>query len=119
MSIYQAVDALSRQGITPFLRFEGQRLEKLLRKGERFEQIISGRSYYEDDFAYVIHHGQLNGMLGESLYQYSEVLLNKMTEKAEDFLAVCQPAMLVVIGGLVLCLFASIMLPIFHIVNGL
>lgn len=119
LPIRQSVDALAQKGTTPFLKFEAQRLKRALLEGRPFEQVMSEPFYYLPEFVTVIHQGQLSGMLGASLDRYSGLVMARMEEKTQVYLSLCQPALLIFVGGLVLCLFASILLPIFHIVNGL
>lgn len=119
LPIRQSVAALSQKGTTPFLKFEADRLQKELLEGRHFEQIMSQPRYYMPELVTVIHQGQLNGMLGASLCRYSGLVMTKIDEKTRLLLSFCQPALLLFVGGLVLFLFASILLPIFHIVNGL
>lgn len=119
LPIRQSVTALTQKGTTPFLKFEAQRLQKALLEGRHFEQVMSEPRYYMPELTTIIHQGQLNGMLGASLYRYSGLVMAKIDEKTRVLLSLCQPALLLFVGGLVLFLFASILLPIFHIVNGL
>ncbi|RYL92330.1 type II secretion system F family protein [Sporolactobacillus sp. THM7-4] len=119
LPVCKSLETLSEKGTTPFLRFEAGELQDALREGNPFEKVMSERPYYLPDLISVIHQGQLNGMLGQSLYRYSGMVLSKMEERTHTLISLCQPALLIFVGGLVLCLFASILLPIFHIVNGL
>ncbi|TCP31151.1 competence-related pilin export protein ComGB [Scopulibacillus darangshiensis] len=119
MPVHDAIATLSKQEFTTFFQTEARRIGEQLKNGERFEEIIRRKPYYDKEFVHVIMNGQLNGMLGATLFTYSETVLAKMEEKTKVLLTVIQPATLVLIGGLVLTLFMSILLPVFHIMNGL
>ncbi|WP_010631995.1 competence type IV pilus assembly protein ComGB [Sporolactobacillus vineae] len=119
LSVRQAMDSLSEKGTTPFLKYEAVRLRRLLLHGERLEAAVRTSRWYLPELAAVIHHGQLNSMLGPSLSTYSAKVMEKMEQRMQTLLLFCQPALLLVIGGLVLGLFASVLLPVFQMINGL
>ncbi|RYM06038.1 type II secretion system F family protein [Sporolactobacillus sp. THM7-7] len=119
LSIRQSLDALSVRASAPFLRFEARHMSDKLMEGKPLDRIIAERGWYLPDLVPVIRQGELSGILGSSLYRYSGLVLAKMEEKTRTALSFCQPALLIFVGGLVLGLFASILLPIFHIINGL
>lgn len=119
LSVNDALITLSQQKKASFFQNEAQKMQTEFRRGDRLEQIINSRSFYVKELVHVITNGQLNGMLGLSLFNYSDTILKKMEDQATTLMAVVQPAMLMIIGGLVLGLFSSILLPVFHIMNGL
>ncbi|WP_100488261.1 competence type IV pilus assembly protein ComGB [Sporolactobacillus pectinivorans] len=119
LSIRQAVATLSENGTTAFLKSEAMRIHQTLLEGEDFETAVSDSSFYLPELTTVIYHGQLNSVLGESLYKYSAVIMARMEEKIRTLLSFFQPVLLLIIGGLVLGLFASVLLPVFQMINGL
>ncbi|CAM3245300.1 competence type IV pilus assembly protein ComGB [Sporolactobacillus spathodeae] len=119
LSIRQAVDALKDTGATPFLNYEAERLRQCFDEGRRFTEAIDRVGYFLPDMVSVIRQGELGGILGESLARYSDAILVDFEEKMEQLLSYVQPAILIFVGGLVLGLFSAVLLPIFHIVNGL
>ncbi|MFT8317461.1 MAG: competence type IV pilus assembly protein ComGB [Sporolactobacillus sp.] len=119
LSVRQSVEALKESGSTAFLNSEASRLSAALSEGESFEELMADRPYYLPDFVDVIHQGEINGILGEALYRYSEAVMSRMEQKTEQILSYFQPTILLLVGSLVLGLFSAVLLPIFHIVNGL
>jgi competence protein ComGB len=119
LSVKQAMDSLSDKGTTPFLKYEAVRIHRLLLHGERLETAVRDSQWYLPELATVIHHGQLNSMLGPSLLTYSAKIMEKMEQRMQMLLSFCQPALLLVLGGLVLGLFSSVLLPVFQMINGL
>lgn len=119
LSARQAMESLSDKGTTPFLKYEAFRIRQLMVHGERLEAAVRNSEWYLPELSTVIHHGQLNSMLGPSLFTYSSKVLEKMEQKMQTWLSLCQPVLLLVIGGLVLGLFTSVLLPVFQMINGL
>ncbi|MTT32658.1 type II secretion system F family protein [Terrilactibacillus sp. BCM23-1] len=119
LSINQALDTMTKQHMTAFSYQEALHIRQAIIKGEKLDHILAERSYYLREFIEVIRHGQNNGRLGSTLMLYSDTLLRKLEEMTQTWLAIVQPATLVFIGILLLSLFSSILIPIFHIMNGL
>ncbi|MFD2618320.1 competence type IV pilus assembly protein ComGB [Terrilactibacillus laevilacticus] len=119
LSINQALDTMTKQNMTAFSYQEALHVRQSIIKGEKLDHILAKHPYYLREFIEVIRHGQNNGRLGQSLMHYSDTLLNKLEELTQAWLAIVQPATLVFIGILLLSLFSSILIPIFHIMNGL
>lgn len=119
LSIRQAVETLSEKGTTAFLKYEATRIRRSLLDGIRFEKIVLDSPFYLPELATVLYHGQLNSIPGEALCKYSIVVMDRMERRIHTFLSVLQPALLLIIGGLVLGMFASVLLPVFQMVNGL
>lgn len=119
MSINEALKTLAEQQLMTFFQHEAIKMQSDLKRGERLEQAIQSRPFYVKEFSHVIYNGQLNGMLGAALFDYSGLILRKMEEQTKTWLAVIQPMTLVFIGLLVSLLFLSIMLPVFNVMNGL
>ncbi|MFC7394267.1 competence type IV pilus assembly protein ComGB [Scopulibacillus cellulosilyticus] len=119
MSVNEALKTLAEQKFMSFFQREAIKMQSDLKRGERLDLVIHSRPFYVKEFSHVIHNGQLNGMLGPSLFDYSDIILKRMEEQTKTWLAVIQPATLILIGLLILFLFLSIMLPVFNIMNGL
>ncbi|MFT8391255.1 MAG: competence type IV pilus assembly protein ComGB [Sporolactobacillus sp.] len=119
LSVRQAVDSLSQSEATAFLNYEAARLRQDLVSGCHFTETIARVNYFLPDLSAVVRQGEIGGILGESLSRYSDSVLDSLEEKIEHLLTYVQPAILIIVGALVLGLFSAVLLPIFHIVNGL
>lgn len=117
LSIFDSLSVFEEQHHLSFFKEEATRIKRLLVGGEEFHHTIV-RKCYEQEFSTVVLHGQTNGNLGQELEDYSEFL----TEKIEDFYKTCtsiiQPILLIGLGGFVITLYLSIMLPLFQMIDG-
>jgi competence protein ComGB len=119
LSMLKALEAMSGRGAASFISFEAGQMSARLRNGEAIEAVVAGRPWYLPDLVLLIRRGQAGGSLGQTLSQFSGIVLEHMDKKMRALLAFCQPVLLVLVGMLVLILFLSILLPVFNIVNGL
>lgn len=119
LTIKQGIDILSKEGASPFLKLESKRIEELLIQGHPFESSIEGVIYYLPEFQTIIKQGCEQGSFGQALYRLSGELMKRMEQKTQWLLSITQPIVLIIIGGFVLVLFLSILLPVFQMINGL
>ncbi|KXG11261.1 competence type IV pilus assembly protein ComGB [Anoxybacillus rupiensis] len=117
LSVYEALQVFEKQENVPFLRAEGAALKEQLVKGQRLEEMIGSRSYYEKELGLVIRHGQSNGELAMELFHYSRLVLEKLEEKLEKWTRTIQPILFSFIGLLIVLMYLSILLPMFEAMN--
>ncbi|MFS0822717.1 competence type IV pilus assembly protein ComGB [Bacillus sp. 1P02SD] len=119
LSIFQALTMFEQQLHSPFFREEAKEMKMLLRAGNRFEEILRVRKYYEADLAMIILHGQSNGNLASELQHYSQYVMEKAEEKVTRLLAIVQPILFVIIGVIIMLMYGAIMIPMFQLLNGI
>lgn len=119
LSIFQALTMFEQQHHSPFFREEAKEMKQLLRAGNRFEDILRVREFYEDDLAMVIAHGQSNGNVASELQHYSQYVMEKVEEKMTRILAVVQPILFAFIGIIIMLMYGAIMVPMFQLLNGI
>lgn len=93
-------------------------MEKL-ESGERLQHVLIKNTLYLKGLAYIVEHGQANGRLVEELDYYSQWLLVDLEEKIKKLFMVIQPLLFLFIGIIILLMFASILIPMFSLINGL
>lgn len=118
MSVYTAFQVISEQTFMGFYQSEGKRVITLLKQGESLEKAFIHQPHYIKEFSYIIAHGQLNGLLGQELLDYSEMLLADLEAHIKRSIGIMQPILLSIVGGFTLLLFLSVLLPIFQMMNG-
>ncbi|GGE46740.1 competence protein ComG [Pullulanibacillus camelliae] len=119
MSVNQALDLMAEQVYQPFIQSEARQVSFELHQGIALTDSIANRSYYLQELAVVIHNGQSYGRLGAMLFDYSGLVLRRMDLGIKKCFAMIQPVFFVLFAGLIILLFLSIMLPIFHMIDGI
>ncbi len=119
LSITQALQLFQQQSHIPFFQVEAGQIISELKNGESFNKVIQGRVFYLPELSQVILFGQTNGRLGQELILYSDMLLERTDEQIQKSLTFIQPILFSMIGGVILTLFLSVMLPIFQMFQSL
>lgn len=97
----------------------GKEIRLKLIAGEDFESIIKEYPFFEKELSMIIQHGQENGKLDQELYFYSQHCLSILEELLEKSLKIIQPILYLFIGGLIVSMYLAILLPMFHLMDGI
>lgn len=119
MPIYGALTIFKEREKLGYMSKEAERLISKLEEGETFHDTLLTDTLYLEGLAYIVEHGQSNGRLDQELDYYSSWLLIEFEEKLMKLMMVIQPMLFIVIGLIILLMFASLLLPIFSIMSGL
>ncbi|MCM3599602.1 type II secretion system F family protein [Robertmurraya korlensis] len=119
LSIYEAVTLFEGNKENKFDQELGAYLRKHLLKGTSLEEIIKKQRLFECDLSMVIQHGQKNGRLDQELYFFSGHCINRFQEKVNDIMKFIQPTVFLLVGLLVISMYLSILLPMFHLMDGI
>lgn len=87
--------------------------------GERLETILATMSFFEKEFPMIVKHGQENGKLEQELLFFSKHCITNMEEIIEKKLSTIQPILYIFIGFLVVSMYLAILLPMFHLLDGI
>ncbi len=119
LSIFQALTMFEQQLHSPFFREEAKEMKQLLREGNRLDEILRLRDFYEADLAMIISHGQSNGNLPSELQHYSQYVMEKAEEKVTRLLTIVQPILFAFVGIIIMLMYGAIMVPMFQLLNGI
>lgn len=87
--------------------------------GEKLEAILSTFTFFEKELPLIVKHGQENGKLEQELLFYSKHCIVLLEDKMEKGLKTIQPILYLVIGFLVVSMYLAILLPMFHLMDGI
>nr|WP_053368933.1 competence type IV pilus assembly protein ComGB [Bacillus sp. FJAT-27245] len=119
LSVFEALSFFVENKKQKFYSEAAALIKEQLAGGERLESILGSLPFFEREFPLVVRHGQENGRLAEELRFYSKHCLIKLEGKIEKLTRIIQPAMFLVIALLVICMYMAILLPMFHMLDGL
>jgi type IV pilus assembly protein PilC len=89
------------------------RVHAAVRKGQRISPTLSRSSYIPNSVAQMISAGEETGTLGEILNDVSEYYDRQLRATIKAVTSAIEPLMIVLMGGIVGFIAASILLPIF------
>ncbi len=109
-------EANSRQ---PFYSALAKEIKTKLVTGEKLEFILKTFHFFEKEFTMIVRHGQENGKLEQELLFYSQHCIELVEELLEKAIKTIQPILYLMIGFLVVSMYLAILLPMFHLMDGI
>jgi len=97
----------------------GMEMKRLLMRGEKLEDILKSFPFFEGELSLVVKHGQDNGKLSQELLFFSAQCMNSLEEKMESLMKKIQPVLYCFIGLLIVSMYLAVLLPMFHLINGM
>ncbi len=119
ISVSEALFLFEQNQRQPFYSQIGREIKLKLVTGEKLETIIAAFSFFEKEFPMIMKHGQENGKLAQELHFFSKYCVSNMEEMIEKCLKTIQPIAYVFIGLLVVSMYLAILLPMFHLLDGI
>ncbi len=119
ISVSEALILFEKNKKQPFYSELGRDIKLKLITGERLETIAASYSFFEKEFPMIVKHGQENGKLEQELLFFSKHCVANMEEKIEKSLRSIQPILYLFIGFLVVSMYLAILLPMFHLLDGI
>ncbi len=119
LPVTDALMVMERHMKKGFFQEESIRLQKGLMDGKTLPELLLHKPFYAKEMTDIIRFGQANGALGFELIQYGEWIFIELEEKILSDLQKIQPILFAIIGGFVLLMFASMLLPMFQLMDAL
>lgn len=88
-----------------------------LERGEDFSVAVKLNAWMSKDVVRFIEHSELHGYLSEELALYQQSKADSVQKKITLGIAIAQPILFLLIGGLVVSAYLSIMLPIYNLIS--
>ncbi|MBU9712239.1 competence type IV pilus assembly protein ComGB [Evansella tamaricis] len=117
-SLHRALVILQEDSQLPFFQIEATSIMQDLINGDLLSESIEKRTYFEGQLSSIIALGEAKGSIGKELEKYANFLFRTTFDRIQHGMTVLQPMLIGLIGIVVMFLFLSMMLPIFHIVDG-
>jgi competence protein ComGB len=119
LSVLEALTIFEKNLQQPLYVQICQMIKEKLSKGERLDAIVASLSLFEKELAQIIKHGQAKGKLSQELSFYSGYCVLLLEEKIEKWLKIIQPLLYLFIGSIIVSMYLAILLPMFHMLEGL
>lgn len=119
ISVSEALLLFEKNLKQPFYSQLGKEIKLKLVSGEKLETILSTYSFFEKEFPVIVKHGQENGKLEQELLFFSQHCVANMEEKIEKSAKFIQPILYLFIAFLVVSMYLAILLPMFHLMDGI
>jgi competence protein ComGB len=119
ISVSEALKIFEQNKKQPFYSQLGKEIKWRLVSGNHLDQILASFAFFEKEFPMIVKHGQENGKLEQELLFFSKHCVTMMEELIEKRLKTIQPLLYLFIGVLVVSMYLAILLPMFHLLDGI
>ncbi len=119
ISVSEALLLFEKNLRQPFYSQLALVIKSKLVTGEKLETILGTFSFFEKEFPMIVKHGQENGKLEQELLFFSKHCVTNMEEMIEKSFKTIQPILYLFIGFLVVSMYLAILLPMFHLLDGI
>lgn len=119
ISVAEALSLFENNSRQAFYAALAKDMKKRLVMGSKLELILSSYPFFEKEFALIVKHGQENGKLGQELFFYSQHCMAILEEITEKQIKRIQPLLYIFIGALIVSMYLAILLPMFHLMDGI
>lgn len=119
ISVFEALHIFEKNKKQPFYCQLGKEIKIKLLTGEGLGTIVASFPFFESEFSTIIKHGQDNGKLEQELRFYGQHCVVRMEELIEKCFKLIQPILYLIIGFLVVSMYLAILLPMFHLLDGI
>lgn len=113
--ILTVIDNFSPQSLLFCL---GQEVKMQVKQGGDLRQVILHRQYLPNELAVLINKGATVEELGADLAILAKMQFKRLINQLEGMLAMVQPVIFIVIALVIVCLYLSILLPIYQSIQG-
>lgn len=96
----------------------GQSLQQKVSRGGDIQDVIKSKSYLPDELSILVNKGSTMAELGDDMAVMAKLQFKRLIEQLEGLLSLVQPIIFVVIALVIVFLYLSILLPIYHSVQG-
>lgn len=116
-SLQGALLVIGQEDRTEHSQVESERIRNLLTEGESFSDTLYHCELYLPQFVHVIKMGEAKGKIAEEMDRFSQVVFRRMQKRFTHFLTWFQPMFFLMIGSMMVLLFASLLLPVFSVLD--
>jgi competence protein ComGB len=119
ISFSEALLLFETNNSQPFYSELAKQIKVKLMTGEHLESILSTYTFFENELPLIVRHGQENGKLEQELMFYSKHCITLLEGKMEKWTKTIQPIFYLFIGFLIVSMYLAILLPMFHLMDGI
>lgn len=119
LSFHQVIEIMSEEDASAVLKETGELLSNEMLQGKSVKEALEILPFFEEEALVVISHGENLGQLGIEMQVYSSYCKEELTEQIEKLLGILQPVIFIFIALMIIAIYASMILPIYTLMEGI
>lgn len=118
-TIKESLLIIKRQSHMPFLQYFANQLASQLQRGSTLYHAFKDLPLVENEFKLLIKRGAEQGTLPDDLKNYTNLAIDSLEEKIKSTLMVIQPIVYVILGLMIILIYAFTLFPMFQMIGQL
>ena len=117
-SIYKIVETFKSDSSSTLMQQIAFVMENNLKKGDNLKDIINQFPFFRTELGWIIYQGELTSQVGLKLKIYSQECHRSLTQDIEKKINMLQPVLFLLIGFIIVFVYAILMLPMLSMMGG-
>lgn len=117
-SIHKIVETFKDDSSSELMQQIAEVMEKELKKGDNLKTIIQQFNFFRFELGWIIYQGELTSQVGLKLKIYSQECHRSLTQDIEKKINMLQPVLFLLIGMIIVFVYAILMLPMLSMMGG-
>ncbi|WP_226035304.1 competence type IV pilus assembly protein ComGB [Aquibacillus saliphilus] len=118
-SLREALQTLKKQPKEFIIAYYSDQMIQEIEKGFELSEILPSFLLFEEELSTIFQENINNHTLEKDLQIYSEFLIDQIQEKAKKLLSLIQPIFFILMAGLIIFIYLSLMLPMFQLIQSI
>ncbi|MBM7569680.1 competence type IV pilus assembly protein ComGB [Aquibacillus albus] len=119
LSLKACLETLHNQQQLPIISYYSNRMISELKRGKSITSVLPSCSMFTKELYRIFNKNINNQVLAKDLAIYAEFLIEQIESKTKQLIDFIQPAFFIMIGGLILFIYLTLMLPMFQLIQNL
>ena len=117
MPLQESLRIINREKRLPIVAYYCGRIKEELEKGIHFRELAPSLILFEPGITDVFHQNTNTKVLQKDLSIYAEFLTEQIESKIKKELALIQPVVFLLLAGMIIFIYLSLMLPMFQLID--
>lgn len=116
-SLKDSLDIIGAEDRLVHHQVESNRIRECLLEGNDLSEALEDSSLYLPQFVHIVKMGESKGDISFEMDRFSRIVFRRIQKRFSGFLVWFQPVFFLFIGSLMVMLFASLLLPVFSVLD--
>ena len=117
-SFQEIITIMQEKEASKLLQETGQILEEEMKVGKNLHESLATLPFFHEEALLVVHHGENLGKLSTEMLVYASYCETEFQTRIEKLMTKIQPVIFCLIALMIIAIYASLMLPIFSLMEG-
>ncbi|WP_157100931.1 competence type IV pilus assembly protein ComGB [Salisediminibacterium beveridgei] len=116
-SLKDSLNVIGSEDRIVYHQVESNRIRECLLEGSDLSDALGNSSLYLPQFVHIVKMGESKGNIAHEMDRFSRIVFRRIQKKFSGFLVWFQPVFFLLLGSLMVMLFASLLLPVFSVLD--